>query len=116
MFTGSHHSSYTFSLARVTSTYVCQSCGAQTRQFFGRCSSCGSWNSLVEQAAAPSDTRRRRPVAAQPDPAVPVQARRSEPIHAVGERPLAEAVRAVARLPQFGPWCPTRRARCCSTT
>jgi DNA repair protein RadA/Sms len=76
-------------LARTTSTYVCQSCGAQTRQFFGRCASCGSWNSLVEQSATPSDTRRRRPVATPEETtAIPAAARRSEPIAAVGDRPL----------------------------
>ena len=76
-------------MARTTSTYVCQSCGAQTRQFFGRCASCGSWNSLVEQAATPSDTRRRRPVAsAEEATGIPASARRSEPIAAVGDRPL----------------------------
>ncbi|MFM8260144.1 MAG: DNA repair protein RadA [Vulcanococcus sp.] len=77
-------------MPRVTSTYVCQSCGAQTRQFFGRCASCGSWNSLVEQAAsAPADGRRRRPVpAAAAGVAIPAAPRRSEPIQAVGERPL----------------------------
>ncbi|MFM7515158.1 MAG: DNA repair protein RadA [Cyanobium sp.] len=75
-------------MARVTSTYVCQSCGAQTRQFFGRCASCGSWNSLVEQAAPAADTRRRRPVAAPAEAAMPAVPRRSEPIQAVGERPL----------------------------
>ncbi len=36
-------------MTRPASFYVCQSCGAQTRQFFGRCSSCGSWNSLIEE-------------------------------------------------------------------
>ncbi|MCP9830411.1 DNA repair protein RadA [Synechococcus sp. JJ3a-Johnson] len=75
-------------MARATTTYVCQSCGAQTRQFFGRCSSCGSWNSLVEQVAAATDTRRRRPVAPAAEAAMPAQPRRSEPIHAVGDRPL----------------------------
>jgi DNA repair protein RadA/Sms len=75
-------------LARATSLYVCQSCGAQTRQFFGRCSSCGSWNTLVEQAATPTDTRRRRPVAAPAEAAIPAAPRRSEPIAAVGDRPL----------------------------
>ncbi len=75
-------------MARATTTYVCQSCGAQTRQFFGRCSGCGSWNSLVEQVAAATDTRRRRPVASAAEAAIPAQARRSEPIHAVGDRPL----------------------------
>ncbi len=72
-------------MAKPVTTYVCSSCGAQTRQFFGRCSSCGSWNTLVEQAApAAADSRRRRPVAA----AIAPQPRRSEPIQAVGERPL----------------------------
>jgi DNA repair protein RadA/Sms len=72
-------------LARPVTQYVCTSCGAQTRQFFGRCSSCGSWNTLVEQAAAaPADSRRRRPAAAAIAPAP----RRSQPIAAVGERSL----------------------------
>ncbi|MBW0167615.1 MAG: DNA repair protein RadA [Vulcanococcus sp.] len=75
-------------MARATSLYVCQSCGAQTRQFFGRCSSCGSWNTLVEQTATPTDNRRRRPVAAVPEAAMPAAPRRSEPIAAVGDRPL----------------------------
>jgi DNA repair protein RadA/Sms len=79
-------------LAKSSSVFVCTSCGAQTRQFFGRCSSCGSWNTLIEQlqAAAPAaDRRRRRPVA-EPDESAPRggQPKRSEPIQSVGERPL----------------------------
>jgi hypothetical protein len=75
-------------LAKSATAYVCSNCAAQTRQFFGRCASCGSWNTLVEQLiAAPAD-RRRRPQAeigaARPEP----QARRSTPIGAVAERPL----------------------------
>lgn len=77
-------------MAKSTSVYVCSSCGAQSRQFFGRCSSCGSWNTLVEQAApAAVDTRRRRPVAAAAaEGALAPAPRRSQPIAAVGERPL----------------------------
>ena len=75
-------------MARATSLYVCQSCGAQSRQFFGRCSGCGSWNTLVEQSAPPTDTRRRRPVAAPAEAAMPAVPRRSEPIAVVGDRPL----------------------------
>ncbi|MCP9817844.1 AAA family ATPase, partial [Synechococcus sp. GreenBA-s] len=85
-------------MARPTTTYVCQSCGAQTRQFFGRCSSCGAWNSLVEQTAPASDTRRRRPVAADAAAASPRQPRRSEPIAAVGERPLQRLGSGYAEL------------------
>ncbi|MEO0407500.1 MAG: DNA repair protein RadA [Cyanobacteria bacterium P01_A01_bin.135] len=33
------------------SQYVCQECGATTTQYFGKCPFCGSWNSLVEEAA-----------------------------------------------------------------
>jgi len=76
-------------VAKPVSLFVCTECGAQTRQFFGRCSSCGSWNTLIEQAAAPpADQRRRRPVPAPGEGLAPAGARRSEPISAVGERPL----------------------------
>jgi len=77
-------------LARSLSSYVCQSCGARTRQYFGRCSGCGGWNTLVEQATVPTDSRRRRPVAADAPSGDGVggRARRSEPIDAVGDRPL----------------------------
>ena len=77
-------------MAKSSSVFVCTSCGAQTRQFFGKCSSCGSWNSLVEQlqAAAPAaDSRRRRPVPNQTE-AGAGRPKRSEPIQSVGERPL----------------------------
>ncbi len=80
-------------MARPGSSFVCQACGARTRQFFGRCSGCGGWNTLVEQSEPSGDSRRRRPVAAAaapgPDGAgTPGRPRRSEPIQAVGDRPL----------------------------
>ncbi|MBC1261744.1 DNA repair protein RadA [Synechococcus sp. BSF8S] len=76
-------------MGRSTPFYACQSCGAQSRQFFGRCPGCGSWNSLVEQSNPAADGRRRRavPVPAVGDHSGP-RARRSEPIQSVGERPL----------------------------
>ncbi len=78
-------------MAKPSTFFVCTGCGAQTRQFFGKCASCGSWNTLVEQKAAPAaDSRRRRPVAeaAAAQGVVAGQPRRSEPIQAVGERAL----------------------------
>lgn len=85
-------------MARPGSSFVCQTCGARTRQFFGRCSGCGGWNTLVEQAEASSEGRRRRPLTPrEPWGETPGEAaaaggsgrpRRSEPIHTVGERPL----------------------------
>jgi DNA repair protein RadA/Sms len=78
-------------VAKPSTFFVCTGCGAQTRQFFGKCASCGSWNTLVEQKAAPAaDSRRRRPVAeaAAAEGVAAGQPRRSEPIQSVGERAL----------------------------
>ncbi len=35
------------------SLYVCNQCGAEFPQFFGKCPSCSEWNSLVEQIVTP---------------------------------------------------------------
>ncbi|MCP9840610.1 DNA repair protein RadA [Synechococcus sp. J7-Johnson] len=75
-------------MGRSTPFYVCQSCGAQSRQFFGRCPGCGSWNSLVEQSNPAADGRRRRTTPAPTADGAAPRARRSEPIQTVGERPL----------------------------
>ncbi|MDM7952477.1 MAG: DNA repair protein RadA [Cyanobium sp. CZS 25K] len=80
-------------MARPGSAFVCQACGARTRQYFGRCAGCGGWNTLVEQLEQGGDNRRRRPVVAASGPGgdgggAPGRPRRSEPIQAVGERPL----------------------------
>jgi DNA repair protein RadA/Sms len=73
---------------RPAASFVCQACGARTRQFFGRCSACGGWNTLVEQKEAVADSRRRRPVPSPAEAQAPGRAHRSEPIASVGERPL----------------------------
>ena len=41
-------------MAKARSIYVCNECGAESRQYFGKCGVCGSWNSLVEQVAEPA--------------------------------------------------------------
>lgn len=42
-------------MAKAQKTYCCQSCGAVTSKWSGKCESCGEWNSIVEevQDAAP---------------------------------------------------------------
>jgi DNA repair protein RadA/Sms len=37
-------------LAKRLSRYVCQSCGAASAKWSGRCEACGAWNSIVEEA------------------------------------------------------------------
>ncbi len=36
-------------VAKIKTTYVCQSCGYQSPKWIGRCSSCGEWNTLIEE-------------------------------------------------------------------
>jgi len=38
-------------MARATSRYVCQSCGAVHSRWAGKCDACDAWNTLVEEAA-----------------------------------------------------------------
>lgn len=39
-------------MAKVTSSYVCQNCGANSVKWLGRCPSCGQWNTYVEEKVA----------------------------------------------------------------
>jgi DNA repair protein RadA/Sms len=60
-------------MAKIQTEYNCNVCGARSRQHFGKCPSCSSWNSLVEQVIAqipvgPSLSR-RKPSAKQGEPA-----------------------------------------------
>jgi DNA repair protein RadA/Sms len=67
-----------------------------SRQFFGRCPACGSWNTLVEQAAGPApDGRRRR---ALPEAEAVSAPRRSQAITAEGDAPLPRLATGFAEL------------------
>jgi DNA repair protein RadA/Sms len=42
--------------------FVCQSCGAQSQKWLGRCPECGEWNALVEERASrPPESRGAAP-------------------------------------------------------
>lgn len=42
-------------MAKATTQFVCQECGARHSKWAGRCSSCGAWNSLTEELPASRD-------------------------------------------------------------
>jgi DNA repair protein RadA/Sms len=44
-------------LARERSQFVCQSCGAVTARWVGKCESCGAWNTIIEETAEPRATK-----------------------------------------------------------
>ncbi len=54
-------------MAKPTARYVCQSCGAVTPKWAGRCDACGEWNTIVEESveAGPSAVAKARPGAAR---------------------------------------------------
>ena len=49
-------------MAKSSATFVCQACGAVSPKWSGKCESCGGWNTIVEEGAAPpigGEARRR---------------------------------------------------------
>ena len=45
-------------MAKLHTKFVCQSCGASFPKWAGRCTNCGTWNSLVEQLPEPSQNEK----------------------------------------------------------
>ncbi len=39
-------------MAKTKTVYICQSCGTQSPKWAGRCSSCGEWNTFVEEVVS----------------------------------------------------------------
>ncbi len=42
-------------MAKLKSAYFCQSCGAQSPKWVGRCPACGEWNTYVEEIIEKED-------------------------------------------------------------
>jgi DNA repair protein RadA/Sms len=40
-------------MAKYSASFVCQSCGASTGKWSGKCEACNGWNTIVEEGAAP---------------------------------------------------------------
>ncbi|MFO0955110.1 MAG: DNA repair protein RadA [Candidatus Saccharibacteria bacterium] len=53
-------------MAKSTTQYVCQTCGATSSKWAGRCTQCGSWDSFIEQRSAPTAAGRRGSAVVKP--------------------------------------------------
>src|SRR6185436_20934882 len=40
-------------MAKSSTSYVCQSCGASHAKWSGKCEACGGWNTITEEGVAP---------------------------------------------------------------
>ena len=76
-------------MAKRTTTYVCQSCGAVHSRWQGRCDGCGAWNTISEEAAGSGP-------AAGPARSVPRRGRRVALVPLKGE--VDEAPRVLSGL------------------
>ncbi len=47
-------------------SYACRACGAQFARWMGRCTTCGEWDTIEEQAAAPGTASKERTGGARP--------------------------------------------------
>lgn len=59
-------------MARKTTVFVCQSCGAESPRWMGRCPVCSEWNTFVEETVAPAPKQAQRWV--RPSRPVPLTA------------------------------------------
>ena len=46
-------------MAKTKTNYVCQQCGYETLRWLGKCPSCNTWASLVEEKVIPSSVNER---------------------------------------------------------
>ncbi len=53
---------------KTKTVFVCQNCGAQSARWVGKCSSCDSWNSFVEEAFEPASLELRGAVTVPEEP------------------------------------------------
>jgi DNA repair protein RadA/Sms len=63
-------------LAKVTTRYTCQNCGASYLRWTGRCEQCGEWNSLVEEVATAPMGKSKASVAFAPTKLSAVETKR----------------------------------------
>ena len=39
-------------MAKIKTAFCCQSCGAQSDQWMGKCKTCNEWNTIVEEVVS----------------------------------------------------------------
>ncbi|NMF82687.1 DNA repair protein RadA [Nodosilinea sp. P-1105] len=81
-------------MAKSRSIFVCNQCGAESSQYYGRCPVCSSWNSLVEQVQPAKETGTRLPGAVRSrsggaKTAAPRQPRLAMTLEQIQEHPQA---------------------------
>ena len=85
-------------MPRARSVYACTACGAQQARWLGRCPECGSWSTLVEEAAAAAGSAARDLLRVEPGPAASGKPRRLREIEASATPRLATGIPELDRV------------------
>lgn len=56
---------------KLRASYVCQQCGYETPQWYGKCPNCGEWNTLIETVKEVTGSAKGSALRARPDAAIP---------------------------------------------
>ncbi|HEY2798800.1 MAG TPA: DNA repair protein RadA [Thermoanaerobaculia bacterium] len=83
-------------MARPATVFACQTCGAQSSKWLGRCPECGQWNSYVEEVRA--EAVRAAPPAGAAAAAVPVCVARTPPGEAEEQPRLSTGLPGLDRV------------------
>lgn len=65
-------------MAKTKTIYTCQNCGTQSPKWLGRCTSCGEWNSFVEEVVSPKQNTSKLSVQISGNKAITLDAIKSE--------------------------------------
>lgn len=71
---------------KLKTIFVCSNCGESSPRWMGRCSSCGAWNTMVEDVVVPEPKTAPRGTAARPAGATSITARRLSEVSTTEEK------------------------------
>ncbi|WP_418719006.1 DNA repair protein RadA [Candidatus Allofournierella merdipullorum] len=71
---------------KLKTIFVCSNCGESSPRWMGRCSSCGAWNTMVEDVVVPEPKTAPRGTAARPAGVTSITARRLSEVSTTEEK------------------------------
>ena len=71
---------------KLKTIFVCSNCGESSPRWMGRCSSCGAWNTMVEDVVVPEPKAAPRGTAARPAGVTSITARRLSEVSTTEEK------------------------------
>ena len=71
---------------KLKTIYVCSNCGESSPRWMGRCPSCGSWNTMVEDVVVPEPKASARSASARPSGVTSITARRLSEVSTTEEK------------------------------